>query len=171
MSLSCLQNWEWEVLRDVPCGTSERVKSARKYWRQPTIFYFFFSKEILEAVEWSKDRWHGLHEGHYRTLFIDWVYFPFGSFSSLEPRIGRECRRLQCFHPHNKRPLCEFVTVHFGGTDHLYLFIQICIRVLFCPSDILRACWEGSGGRFGLIYQIWFLSYIFCDTLANHIWL
>lgn len=68
--------------------------------------------------------------------------------------------------------LCEFVSVCIwsNGSDDLYLFFvfQICIRV-FNSLDILRACFFCfcffvnhllGWGRFGLIYQIWFLFLI-----------
>lgn len=110
-----------------------------------------------------------------RTAIVFWVYSPFWDISSQEPTTERrkDVYRVST-HKKTKKTarLCEFVSVCIwsNGSDDLYLFFvfQICIRV-FNSLDILRACFFCfcffvnhllGWGRFGLIYQIWFLFLI-----------
>lgn len=110
-----------------------------------------------------------------RTAIVFWVYSPFWDISSQEPTTERrkDVYRVST-HKKTKKTarLCEFVSVCIwsNGSDDLYMFFvfQICIRV-FNSLDILRACFFCfcffvnhllGWGRFGLIYQIWFLFLI-----------
>lgn len=110
-----------------------------------------------------------------RTAIVFWVYSPFWDISSQEPTTERrkDVYRVSTHKKTKKNSpsmwVCVCVHLEQWIRWPIFVFVfQICIRV-FNSLDILRACFFCfcffvnhllGWGRFGLIYQIWFLFLI-----------
>lgn len=133
-------------------------------------------QETFMVVKWSKDRWHGLHEGHYRTLFVFGVYFPFSSSAErFHPRSpGLEGRvDVYSVSTHITARLHKFASVHLEQWITYISFFVSFFSPRFVSEcySIHQIYWEHvvnrllGRGRFGLIYQIWFFLFFISMTL------
>lgn len=134
-------------------------------------------QETFMVVKWSKDGWHGLHEGHYRTLFVFGVYFPFSSSAErFHPRSpGLEGRvDVYSVSTHITARLHKFVSVHLEQwITYISFFVSffppdlyqsVILFIRYIESMLWIVCWEGGG--LGWFIRFDFFCFLFLWRLS-----